>query len=92
MTLTKFGLKSIYIHLLYFCSHFLFNIHSNRVTFQILCLEVLIIFGCLLLIKLLKEHKIVSLIVKIILLGLLAFVLSLLVVYSQNTILFPFKF
>ena len=75
MTPAKFDslLYSLYyIHLLYFYSYFLFYIHCNKLIFQILYLEVLIVFA---LITLLQEHSFVSFVVKIILLG-LAFLLS----------------
>ena len=68
--------KNIYICLLYFCSQYLFYIHSNKLTFQILYYEYLIVFDDPLLIKLQQKHIIlVSLIVETILLG-LAFTLS----------------
>ena len=60
-----------------FVVSFLFYIHSNKLIFQILFYEVLIVSDCLLLVKLLQEHNFVSFIVKIkLLLSLLPLTLS----------------
>ena len=64
--------ENIYIHLLYFYSHFLFSIHSIKMIFQILCWGVLIIFDYFWLIKILQELAYLSLIVKKLLLGLIS--------------------
>ena len=60
-----------------FVVSFLFYIHSNKLIFQVLFYEVLLVSDCLLLIKLLQEHNFVSFIVKIkLLLSLLPLTLS----------------
>ena len=74
----------------YSYSHFLFRIHCNTLIFQILCQEVLIVFGCFFPDKVTTEtYNFVSLIVKIILLGSASVLSS---PFAKETVISRFKF